>query len=253
MVNGEPMLPVAYVNALEDELRGQMRDKADLRGYMATVNELWENIPERKLEMPYAVSPDCFRKHALIKTGWAQTQSIVFETPDHARRAAANIGYMARMGHGYAITVVRENVVVCTNPLTQSVAGMGKEDFRESKSQVLDYLRGLIGITGEILPSPASNERMGVIARMRCIICEVHGEEQISGTQVHHCICGRYSMRRVQHAATIPLCEGHHQGLRDTSKFAIHQSKEAWVALYGEDTDYLRIVNDKMKTQRLAA
>ena len=64
--------------------------------------------------------------------------------------------------------------------------------------------------------------------------------EQLSHTQVHHCIHGRYGTRKAPDSETMPLCEGHHQGLRDTTKIALHREPKLWKATYGNDTDWIR-------------
>jgi len=82
-------------------------------------------------------------------------------------------------------------------------------------------------------------EHMARVAELPCCICDAYGMPQISPTQVHHCIHGRYSTARRDDMMTIPLCEGHHQGMFDTSKLAIHREKRLWKEKYGPDTDYI--------------
>jgi len=36
---------------------------------------------------------------------------------------------------------------------------------------------------------------------------------------------------------TIPLCDGHHQGMFDTSKTAVHREPDAFKAKYGTDKE----------------
>ena len=146
-IDGELWMPFSYVERLEEQMRGEMRARSELRGYMATIRELWKNIPEHLMRMPYAQSADVFRKHALIKTGWCEVDSIVFETVEQAVKQVGVIRYRARMGYGYAITIAQGNVVVCSTPLSQSLKGMGQEDFKKSKGDVLDFCRGVVGVT----------------------------------------------------------------------------------------------------------
>ena len=42
----------------------------------------------------------------------------------------------------------------------------------------------------------------------------------------------------------MPVCEGHHQGLRDTSKIAIHKDPAKWREKYGRDKDWLEYANE---------
>lgn len=86
---------------------------------------------------------------------------------------------------------------------------------------------------------------MARVARLPCVICQRHGEHQTSPTQVHHCIHGRHSSRKVPDRQTIPLCLHHHLG-GSKDKLAIHDGKETWAAKYGPDTDYLPIVADML-------
>lgn len=87
---------------------------------------------------------------------------------------------------------------------------------------------------------------MARVRSLPCVICTVEGLAQLSETQAHHVICGRYSARKAPDTHTIPLCEGHHQGLRDTSKVAIHQAPSRWQRLYGPDTDFLALTADML-------
>ena len=89
-------------------------------------------------------------------------------------------------------------------------------------------------------------EYLSAIHGLQCCVCEAFGETQTSPTQAHHTICGRYGHRRTPDKQAIPLCEGHHQGLWDTSKLAIHKAKKTWVAKYGPDTDYIAATQDKL-------
>ena len=80
---------------------------------------------------------------------------------------------------------------------------------------------------------------LAALHMLPCCICQAFGETQLSPTQAHHTIHGRYSTRKTPDRDAIPLCAGHHQGLMDTSKVALHQQPDAWKAAYGLDTDYI--------------
>lgn len=88
---------------------------------------------------------------------------------------------------------------------------------------------------------------MARVAALPCCICSEWGLPQLSPTQVHHCIHGRYSTRRAPDSMTIPLCEGHHQGLLDTSKLAMHQMPSRWRREYGPDTDWISWTEERLK------
>lgn len=79
-----------------------------------------------------------------------------------------------------------------------------------------------------------------------CCICEAFGFVQSSTTQAHHPICERHSFERVPDREAIPLCEGHHQGLFDTSKIAIHQDRALWVEWFGSDREYIAATQDRL-------
>lgn len=96
-------------------------------------------------------------------------------------------------------------------------------------------------------PSP---DYLEAVRRLPCCVCEAFGEAQISLTTAHHWIMGRGGNRRTPDKEAIPLCEGHHQGLFDTSKIAIHREPKAWREAYGADRDYVAVTQDKI--ERLA-
>ena len=89
-------------------------------------------------------------------------------------------------------------------------------------------------------------EYLSAIHQLPCVVCDAFGEPQSSPTQAHHTICGRYSARKTPDKQAIPLCEGHHQGMFDTSKTAIHRGKKSWVSKYGPDTDYIAVTQDRL-------
>jgi hypothetical protein len=90
-------------------------------------------------------------------------------------------------------------------------------------------------------------ERLARIHDLQCCICYEFWEPQFSPTQAHHCIHGRHSMgRKAPDCMTIPLCEGHHQGLLDTSKIALHREPKAWREKYGDDTKWISWTNERL-------
>jgi len=87
----------------------------------------------------------------------------------------------------------------------------------------------------------------GYLAQVRslpCVICQSFGFAQTSQTQAHHVIHDRFSTRKTPDRMAIPLCEGHHQGLRDTSKVALHQNPAKWKRLYGPDHEWVSATQD---------
>lgn len=85
------------------------------------------------------------------------------------------------------------------------------------------------------------------IHRLPCIICDAYGEPQNSPTQAHHTTNGRFSNLRTPDRQAIPLCEGHHQGLLDTSKVAYHRDRAEWERRYGKDTDWISVTQDAIE------
>ncbi len=76
------------------------------------------------------------------------------------------------------------------------------------------------------------------VRSQKCVICQTFHEVQLSPTQAHHPIHDRFSTTKVSDKKCIPLCEGHHQGLFDTSKTAIHRDPKLWREKYGSDYDF---------------
>lgn len=84
------------------------------------------------------------------------------------------------------------------------------------------------------------------VASLPCCICHEYGMTSNSPVQAHHCIHGRHGTRKVPDSMTIPLCEGHHQGLFDTSKIALHREPKRWRDEYGPDTDWISWVEERL-------
>lgn len=76
------------------------------------------------------------------------------------------------------------------------------------------------------------------VRKRKCVICQAFQEVQLSPTTAHHPIHDRFGTRKRSDETAIPLCEGHHQGLWDQSKVAIHKEPKRWRELYGSDWEY---------------
>jgi hypothetical protein len=123
----------------------QERSPASHRAYFAAVNEAWANLPEHLAEeFPTA---DHLRRHALIRTGYADKQTVACATLAEALRWAA----VVRSIDTYAIVEVSGTVVTRWTAQSQSYRSMKREVFQASKEAVLDYLAELIGVTGDEL------------------------------------------------------------------------------------------------------
>ena len=102
--------------------------------------------------------------------------------------------------------------------------------------------------TGLISMKPVRDaEYLKKVRNLPCVICEAFGERQLSPTEAHHCFHGRYSRGKASDLAAIPLCNGHHTGLRDTSKLAVHKRKAEWAAKYGEDHEWIAVTRDEIE------
>lgn len=78
------------------------------------------------------------------------------------------------------------------------------------------------------------------VRRQRCCVCRRFGEHQRSETQAHHPIHDRGGFRKRPDQTAIPLCEGHHQGLWDKTKIALHKEPKLWRETYGPDWSYVQ-------------
>lgn len=119
------------------------------RAYFAQINEAWKNLPESIAENH--PSPEHLRKHALVKCGYADEKTILCRTNKDAVMAAAFIGAM----DGFAIVDVRDNVLKAWKPRSQSVKAMGADEFKRSKSAVLDFIAGMVGVSPATLADNA--------------------------------------------------------------------------------------------------
>ncbi len=94
------------------------------------------------------------------------------------------------------------------------------------------------------LVSDVSGKDPAYLKAVRALPCCICG---LFPAYAHHTICGRYSQGKTPDRQAIPLCEGHHQGLWDTTKLAIHKNQTAWVAEFGPDTDYIEATQDAIE------
>ena len=78
------------------------------------------------------------------------------------------------------------------------------------------------------------------VKMLPCAVCKAPPP-----SDVHHIIHGRYSQKRASDFDVIPLCKSHHQNGLD----AIHERKETWRHVYGNDYDYLPWVKDMIEQQ----
>ena len=107
--------------------------------YFATIADAWANLPESLVdEFP---SPEHLRKYALIKSGYCTTIKLVLPTNAEAVAACAFI----QASDEFVICEPIGRVATISRASSQSMRAMGKKQFEESKSRVLDVISGLIG------------------------------------------------------------------------------------------------------------
>jgi hypothetical protein len=160
--NGEVLVPLPRFHNLVNEqfVVGQMYrceviEEASLRSrrhYFACLHDAWLNLPD-DLAMQFA-SDEHLRKHALCMTGYRNERKFVAATPQEARRIAT---FIKPRGE-YAIISVAENVVVEWTAKSQSVKEMGAPTFQKSKTDVLDFVAHMIGLSAEELSAQSRNE-----------------------------------------------------------------------------------------------
>lgn len=115
------------------------------RHFFAVINDAWSNLSDDKLEQyPNA---EVLRKKALIWKGYRDERSIVCTSAADAQRVASFIKPM----DDFAVVIVREAVVLVWTAKSQSVKAMGAKDFQQSKSDVLDFVADLIGVSSDEL------------------------------------------------------------------------------------------------------
>lgn len=147
VLDGQEWVPASWAEALADALREKQRTQRSHNHQFAEIHDCWANLPASHAGAPYAASPECFRKHGLIQSGYCDTDTIDLGTHEAALAAAPVIAKHARAAHGYALTVVRGPLVVCSVPHSQSFKAMGREKFYASKQAVLDWAHSVLGVT----------------------------------------------------------------------------------------------------------
>lgn len=112
----------------------------------AFVTEAWKNLPEEiAADFP---NTEVLRKRALIATGWCTVK-------DHPCTSQAEAKRLARVLQGelddYAVVIVREDVVRVMRAKSQARNRMKAAEFQKSKTDVLNWIAGLLGVEPEAL------------------------------------------------------------------------------------------------------
>lgn len=124
----------------------ETRSEVSHRHEFAWLREAWQSLPDAlRREYP---SSEHLRKRALIETGHCTMHDYVCGTKAEAARWAANL---RRELDEYALVVVSESVVRVFRAKSQAAKAMGKADFQKSKTDVLDWVAGLLQVAPETL------------------------------------------------------------------------------------------------------
>jgi hypothetical protein len=125
------------------------RSKRSHDHYFVSVEEAWKNMPEEMLERwPTAKH---LRSYALIKSGYADTHTLVCASNAEAQRVAAFMKPLDEFG----VVLVSAATVTRFTAKSQSKRAMGARDFQDSKEAVLQFLSALIGIRKQELTDNA--------------------------------------------------------------------------------------------------
>jgi hypothetical protein len=125
------------------------RSAASHSHFFAALNDAWMNLNEEdSIRFP---SVDILRSHALIKTGFSQSQEYICNSKAEAVRLAS---FLQRLDD-YSVVVVSGSAVQRMVARSQAYRSMGKAEFEASKQAVLDYVAGMIGVTTKSLKENA--------------------------------------------------------------------------------------------------
>lgn len=122
----------------------------------AWVKDAWQNLPEAEAMQPYAETAETLRKHALIACGYHQVYTLDCGANATAHRVKAAMVSAEAGKHGYAIGQVRGPVVTIWTPESQSVRAMGSKRFQESKTAIMEWIAGKLGVSPEELRRTAA-------------------------------------------------------------------------------------------------
>lgn len=129
------------------------RSHASHAHYFACLGEAWRNLPEDIADrFPTAES---LRKWCLIKAGFADVRSMVYETANDAKKAASFLG----LYNEHAVIIAKGCVVSVYIAKSQSTRAMDKATFQASKTAVLDLVSSMIGVSSTELAKQVPQPR----------------------------------------------------------------------------------------------
>lgn len=107
--------------------------------YFAAIHDAWVNLPEAIAgEFPNSES---LRKYALIKEGYCTVKKVVCGSNREANELTAFLLGL----DSYLVCEVTDKVATIYRAESQSYKNMGKKQFKESKTAVLEFLSAMIG------------------------------------------------------------------------------------------------------------
>jgi hypothetical protein len=118
------------------------RSQATHNHEFAVIGEMFNSLPERFKDEPWAQSPEHLRKYALIRTRWCDTQTYPCASHAEAMRWAANL----RPRDEYSIVKAEGPLVYVFTAVSQSRRAMGKDRFQKSKTDIIEFIEDLIGV-----------------------------------------------------------------------------------------------------------
>jgi hypothetical protein len=123
------------------------RSRASHNHEFAWLSEAWNSLPECHSCQSWAATPEHLRKYALIRTGFCNSIEVVAGSHAAALRVAAAF----RSVDEYAVATVSGQTVTYLTAKSQSTRAMDKRQFQESKTAILEFIAGLIGVEPETL------------------------------------------------------------------------------------------------------
>ncbi len=127
---------------------------ASHRQFFAAVNDGFRNLPENvAARFP---SSEHMRKWLLIETGWHEEKEFECASAKHAKALCTFI----RTEDEYVRISNPKNhptTVIIRKARSQSLAAMGKQDFENSKRDVLDLLESMVDVPKGTLMREAGN------------------------------------------------------------------------------------------------
>jgi hypothetical protein len=130
-------------------IRSEERNMTRHRGYFAAIKDAFNNLAEEYAD-GYP-SSEHLRGDALIEAGYCTM--VQFECKNHA--AAIKLGRELRKDRPVSRIRIHDDIVVVKDPLSQSVASMGKEEFNVSCKAVLEIVASMARTTAAELKKNA--------------------------------------------------------------------------------------------------